>query len=38
MDVRNLEPLSLVFRVKDIATTLNFKITTPDLETASELV
>ena len=36
--MRNLEPLSLVFRVKDIATTLEFKVTTPDLETAHEMM
>lgn len=38
VDVRTHQPLSLMFKVKDIATQLIMKITTPDIETASEIV
>ena len=38
VDVRTHQPLSINFKVLDLVTRLAMKITTPDIETASELV
>jgi hypothetical protein len=38
VDVRTHKPLSINFKVLDLVTRLAMKITTPDIETASELV
>jgi hypothetical protein len=38
VDVRSLNPLQISFKVQDLITHLQMKITSPDLETCAELV
>lgn len=38
VDIRNHQPMSLLFTVQEVATTLKMRLTTPDMEAASEVV
>lgn len=38
VDIRNHNPLTLLFTVQEVATSLKLRITTPDMEIASEII